>query len=185
MPQFGNTTREGVGVSPQSDGRAWVTLYTLTEDGTISDLFGYFSETASPGTMSVKGLIYADSAGEPGSLLAQSGSVSLVTGSGAGYRQFTLTSPLVAVAGSYWLGVVANNFNWDIANETAAGQSRRKEGVTFASPPGTFGTADASSTSEVYVVYAQYTAGAPAGPTHFNLRRRQMRPAPFRPGIAR
>jgi hypothetical protein len=151
MATFGNTTAGG-DTFPCSNDRALVSLFTLTEDGDLTQVNCRFSSGSTAGC-NFKGLVYADSSGSPGARLGVGAATAVPAGGGVIASSITLSLS----AGSYWLGYVTDSFQAEAEIETT-GTLQRKEGLTYASPADPFGTPDGSSTE--VCVYATYTASA-------------------------
>lgn len=169
MARFGDDTAGG-DTFPCSGDRALLSLFTLTEAGDLSEIVARFDASSTAGA-SIKGLVYANSAGTPGARLAVGAAVAVPAGGG-------LVSSALSVslaAGDYWLGFVANSFE-AVAQCDSAGGLSRMEGTTYASPAATW-TQSGTSAARVNV-YAEYTA-APTGPT---LLFRQFPPQRVRGG---
>ena len=157
MPTFGQTT-PFTGSAPSSADRCWASKFTLSEDGDVTKVtafFDYDSGNSSNAGDNVKAVIYADSSGSPGALMAASAGVAI----GAGDQTVDFTVSVSLTAGDYWLGVVSDSFNSRINSNLGAGGSyARKESFTYASPPDPFGTPDATGAT-AFGIYATYTTG--------------------------
>ncbi|MCW3027812.1 MAG: hypothetical protein JWN81_1023, partial [Solirubrobacterales bacterium] len=156
---FGKTT---VGASTDSGMFANFKIVhsaTLPVAGSVSKLSVYaVPGINSPSPQALKAVIYADSGGSPGALLA-TGTQVTYTGStnGSGWFSLPLATPLKLSAGSYWLGFMTST--------TTKGMGYRYDSVTnsraynenpYASgPTNPFGTA--TKDSEQASIYARYT----------------------------
>ena len=103
---FGTTT---VGASAESDptNLKAVSKYTLPSAATVSKLSLYLQPTGKAGTQSFEGVIYAESAGAPGALLATTTALSFKNTSTAGWYELNFTASVKLAAGSYWLGWIS------------------------------------------------------------------------------
>lgn len=148
MPTFGDTTAGGSSF-PCSGDRAIVRSFTLTDDADLVSITIFF-DGSSGANEDHKGLIYADSGGLPGALLAVTAAGTLAPAA------TSLTLPISGTLspGTYWLGGVASGFAARWAAD-ASGGGQRQEGVTYATPAGTFGT-PAGSTVDGISAYVTY-----------------------------
>jgi thermitase len=153
--------KTSVGASSDSyaANRKRVSRYTLPTAGTLTKLSAYLATTGVSGAQSLEGVVYADSAGKPGTLLGVSEPLTFKSTSSAGWYGFALSSPLKLPAGSYWIGLLTGSsagvagFRYD----SVAG-SRDYNANTYASgPTNPFGAV--SSDSEQASLYATYTPG--------------------------
>lgn len=158
MAFFGDTTQGGSSF-PCSGGRAIVGRFELTEAGTVSSVTVFFASGQSAG-MSFRGLIYADSGGNPGALLGYGASVA-VPGTVGGELESVLTAPLDLSPGFYWIGSVASDFQARWSCDAGIG-GRRAEGVSFSAPSGPWSEAD--TTGDRISAYATYTTGGGGDP---------------------
>lgn len=158
MPTFGRTTPY-TSSAPNSTDRCWVSKFTLSEAGNVTKLTAFFDYDAGQSSAAgdnVKAVIYADSSGSPGALLAVSSGVAIP----AGDQTIDFTVSVSLTAGDYWLGIVADSTNSRInAQGGSSGNYARQESLTYASPASTFGTPAATGTNE-FGIYATYTTNA-------------------------
>jgi len=101
------------------------------------------------GSAKVKGVIYADSNGAPGALLATSNEVSGVT---AGWTTLGFASNVTLAAGDYWIGVIADTTmltdGWG-----STGENRYNADTYSDGPADPFGTPTSSTTRKpIYAV---------------------------------
>lgn len=152
MPRFGDETAGG-DTFPCSGDRALLSLFTLTEDGDVSEIVARFHSSSTAGT-NMKGLIYSDNAGVPNARLGVGAAVAVPAGGGL------VTSALAVslTAGDYWLGFVCDSFE-AVAQEDVSGGHSRMEGTTYASPAATW-TESGTGPSGMNV-YAEYTVPEP------------------------
>lgn len=152
MSTFG-TLVDGDTTEPANTDRAFLGLYTLTEAGTVTAINVRYA--ADSGTENAKALIYTDSSGTPGTLVASGSSTSVA----AGDISHAISASLSA--GNYWIGSVVDNFQYGWRYLTGgAGSACLTDSSSFSSPPGTF--TGASITANLVSVYATYSpANAP------------------------
>ena len=81
--------------------------YALPSAGTVSKLSLYLQPTGTAGTQSFEGVIYAESAGAPGALLATTTALAFKSTSAAGWYELNLSTPVKVAAGNYWLGFIS------------------------------------------------------------------------------
>lgn len=148
MPTFGDITAGGSSF-PTSGDRAIVRSFTLVDSADLVSITLFF-DGSSGSNSNHKGLIYADSAGSPGTLVAQTSAAVLPT---AGT---SLTIPIAGTLapGTYWIGAVADNFTARWAADAGAG-GQRQEAVTYTTPASSFGT-PAGSTADGISAYVTY-----------------------------
>jgi subtilisin family serine protease len=132
---------------------------TLPVAGSVSKLSLYaVPGINSPSPQTLKAVIYADSGGSPGALLA-TGTEVTYTGStnGSGWFSLPLATPVQLTAGSYWLGFITSTTTKGIGYRyDSVANSRAFNENSFASgPTNPFGTA--TKDSEQASLYAQYT----------------------------
>ena len=141
--------------------------FVLAEAGSVSELDGYFAwgSTASV----VRGVIYADSGGAPGALVAATPEVSLPTTSSDGWVSLPFTGSVALPAGSYWLGYWYGDGNSGHAFTTQSGSAQvmAETYSATADPSSTFETA--FTWSEELSVYATYTASSGSAPSNTGL----------------
>jgi hypothetical protein len=139
--------------------RKRVNRYALASAGSVSKLSIYLSPTGTAGQQVLKGVIYSDSSGVPGSLLATSQQLTFASTSATGWYDLSLSSPVKLAAGSYWIGVITGatagiaGFRYD----NVTGARDYNSNSYAAGPTNPFGavTTDGEQTS----LYATYTPG--------------------------
>lgn len=158
MPIFGDNSA-GTQTHNASGNRAYLDRFTLSEAGTADSISIYFA-SGSAG-IGVKGLIYSDSGGSPGSLVAVSAAGS--TAGGAGWMTLAFAGESLA-EGNYWIGGVTNNFGCAFGSDTtgdAPNVAMANGTLTYATPQSTWpGTSVSYSTRlNVYVTYTASASG--------------------------
>src|SRR5439155_8394421 len=100
---FGNTT---VGAQREvfAAERKRVSAYSLPIAGTVSQLSLYLEPTGFAGRQEIEGVIYADSSGAPGALVAVSSPLTFASTQAAGWYPLPLPSAVELPAGTYWIG---------------------------------------------------------------------------------
>jgi hypothetical protein len=103
---FGKTT---VGASAESDpaNLKGVSRYALPSAGTVSKLSVYLQPTSVSGQQEFKGVLYAESAGAPGTLLGTSTALVFKSTSSAGWYDLSFPTALKLAAGNYWIGFIS------------------------------------------------------------------------------
>jgi hypothetical protein len=165
---FGKTT-DGTGSSGSSAPRVWVSAATPSSTGTVQTGQARLSVQAGlSASFNTRFVIYADSSGAPGALLAQSDVLvipatatteaeQVYTFSGA--NQITVTSGT-----QYWIGVAWNDPDPSgtlqvlISRDATAGQRQEQTATSGPTPPNPFGTPTGSNTGPIDA-YVTYTAG--------------------------
>lgn len=156
MPTFGDTT-SGVDEFPCSGDRALMDQFAISENGTADSISLFFGASSTAGS-NAKGLIYTDSAGAPGSLVAVSASAAVPAG--GGWLTMNLAGESLTT-GNYWLGGVTSDFQPYFGEDaTGAGADvvMANGTLSYASPPSTWPGTDASYGTGLNV-YVTYTAG--------------------------
>lgn len=131
--------------------------YNLSSRGTVSSVTIYLKPSAAAGSQLLQGIVYADSNGSPGALLARTNQMTFSHTSSAGWYTMIFAAPPTLSAGSYWLGVATGatanvaGFCYDTVNGSRAYNSN-----TFTSGPSNpFG--QVSRDSEQMSEYATYS----------------------------
>jgi iron transport multicopper oxidase len=160
---FGKTT-VGAGTDSFLADRKRVSRYALAAAGSVTKLSIYLAPTATVGQQLLKGLIYADSSGAPGSLLGVSEPLTFKNTNAAGWYDLLFASPAKLAAGNYWIGIITGatsnvaGFRFD-----AVTGARDYNANTFTSgPTNPFGTP--SVDAEQASLFATYTPQLPASP---------------------
>jgi hypothetical protein len=131
--------------------------YTLGENGSVSSISAYFGSTSTLTRL----VIYADSAGAPGSFLGVTEEKAAPTTSNVNeWLSFLLPSPLNLGAGDYWLGFWCSTsafpfFYYDLDGARAYNVNTYSSSGTPSDPFGT-PTTDAVG----YSIYASYNISA-------------------------
>jgi hypothetical protein len=95
--------------------------YSLPHAGTISKLSIYLGPMSVRGSEMLNGVLYADSHGSPGPLLATSHTLRFSNRNRAGWYNLPLKRPRFLSSGKYWLGILAGGttgvagYRWDWA----------------------------------------------------------------------
>ena len=160
MSIFGDTTAE-TGVSASWANYKFGAEYTLAEAGVVSKLTIYLANAGTGhAAFYMKPVVYADSSGAPGALLA-TGSPVLVADSAAVARyDMPLAAPLSVAAADYWLGAIfdANAAGSQLRCVTTGGTMYYNADTYSDGATDPFGTP--STTAYKMAIYATYvTAG--------------------------
>jgi hypothetical protein len=157
---FGKTT---IGATPTAQAADFLLANTrsLAADGTLGSMTVYL---AGPGGVSQKlrTVIYSDSAGAPNTFVGVSVEEIVGPSQAAGWVEFTFSTPIDLVAGTYWIGLWFGVTNSG-ANyyQDSGGTLRYRTGVTYSStgnPPDPFG-APSSADHDVSLYAAGLTSG--------------------------
>lgn len=150
---FGNDQATESGTSSSSNDRAVASPFVKAQDGEIISMWAFCTAATAPGT-DAKFIIMADDAGAPGDVLCVSTGSSMVSG----WIEFPVPAEASAAfaAGTYWLGVVADNFTGVWGRRDFIGDAVLANGTfPYASPPASWPGTDASYTGELYF-YCEY-----------------------------
>ena len=163
----GSFGQSQVGTLVDSGGAGYLDLsgpYTVSSAVSVSQLNGYMA--GSSAASRIRGVIYTNSGGQPGTLVAVTSEVSVAANRAAGWVTLPLTTPVQLAAGSYWLGYWYADGNSRLYYLNLAGAERYKAAAysTTANPPTSFGTASSATSS--YSLTATYVpAGSPPANT--------------------
>ena len=157
-PTGGSFGQSQVGTLVDTGGAGYLDLsgpYTVSGTVTVTQLNGYMA--GSSAASRIRGVIYTNSGGQPGTLVAVTSEVSLAANRAAGWVTLPLTTPVQLAAGSYWLGYWYADGNSRHYYLNLAGAERYKAAAysSTANPPASFGTASSASSS--YSLTATYT----------------------------
>jgi subtilisin family serine protease len=160
---FGKTT---VGASSDNgifSGYKVVHAATLPSTGLVTKLSLYaIPGINSPSPQALRAVIYSDSGGSPGALLATGPEVTYQGSvNGSGWFELPLAAPLALSPGTYWLGFITGTTTEGLGYRyDAVANSRAYNTNSFAGgPTNPFGAA--TKDSEQASIYATYTTGAP------------------------
>ena len=132
---FGKMTVGANGESFKAN-RKRVNRYPLPEAATVSRLSVYLKPTSTAGSQTVKGVVYADSNGAPGALLASTNELVFNSTDAKGWYDLTLPAPVTLQPGNYWIGLFAGGtsgvagIRWD-----SVAASRISNSNTYTSGP--------------------------------------------------
>ena len=163
----GSFGKSQVGSLVDTGGAGYLDLsgpYVVSGAVSVSQLNGYLA--GSSAASRIRGVIYTDSGGQPGTLVAVTSEVSLAANRAAGWLVLPLASPVALAAASYWLGYWYADGNGRYYYLNVAGAERYKAAAYSATgnPPASFGTASSSSSS--YSLTASFVpAGSPPANT--------------------
>ena len=161
-------TTDGSSSSSSSANRVWVSQGTPTTTGVLQTGVARFSLDAA-GSTTVRFVVYADAAGEPGAKLAESADVvcthtteQAITFTFSGGNQITLNSGT-----NYWLGIAWTDPGTPnvVISRDGTATSRREQSWTPPTLPDPFGTPLASNTGPIDAVVNVSSAGNLPRPT--------------------
>ena len=155
---FGKTTVGASGDSAAAN-RKRVNRYAVSASVSVTKLSMYLQPASTSGSQTLEGVIYSDSGGSPGSLIAVSNQLTFASTNTAGWYDLPFSTPVSLPAGNYWIGFISGSspnvigFRYD----SVAG-SRAYNANTYSSGPSNpFGAA--TTDSEQMSLYATYTTG--------------------------
>jgi len=156
---FGTTSVGGVSDAFAPD-RKRVNAYSLSQAGSVSKLSVYLQPGYASGTADIEGVIYADSNGSPGALIATSSQLAFPSTGAAGWYDLRFASPPNLAAGRYWIGVLTGGAThaagYRYANVNA---SRLYNSNLYTSGPSSPFGGSATTDSQQMSLYATYTPG--------------------------
>lgn len=99
---FGTTQ---VGISSQNSGadRVWISKFTLAEPAQVHAIVAHMGPSGSMASL-VRGIVYADAAGTPTTLLGRTDEVALSGTDMPDWVTLPFASPVALAPGTYWLG---------------------------------------------------------------------------------
>lgn len=164
MATFGNLTDE-TGTNTGWDNQKIVGKFTLGVPGAVSKLTIKIANTGtSHAACNIKGVIYADSAGSPGALVAVGTAVAVADNAAAAAVDLAFASNVNLTAANWWLGFIADSGAVGFlfyANNTSGGNTAYDWSDTYSDgPTDPFGAPDQTTTRNM-AIYATYTTPAP------------------------
>lgn len=164
MATFGKLD-DGAGASASSLDKMYVSSASPSTNGTVTSGSARTWLSAT-GSTNVKFVIYADSAGEPGALLAQS-DVLVVSNTSEQQNNFTFSggNQISVTSGTpYWIGVAwqdPGTPSLNVSRDSTA-TSRREQNYTYPTLPDPFGTPSASNSGPIDAFVTYTEGGGPA-----------------------
>jgi subtilisin family serine protease len=155
---FGFTTIGG-NTDVMGADRKRVVHFQLPQAGQVSKLTMYLTPTSTSGQQQIKGVIYGDAAGVPGSLLAVSNELIFHSTDAAGWYDLAFPSPVALPAGTYWIGVMSGGTSnvTGFRYSTVTGIRALNTNTYTSGPSNPFGTATIDA--EQMSIYATYLPG--------------------------
>ena len=163
QPQSATATFGKITIGASSDkssaNRKRVNRYALSTAGSVTKLSIYLAPTTVSGQQLMNGLIYADTGGAPGALLAVSEQLTFKSTNAAGWYDLVFSPPVKLAAGNYWLGMITGakdgvaGFRYD----SVTGSRDYNANTYTAGPTNPFGSVIVDS--EQMSLYATYTPG--------------------------
>jgi hypothetical protein len=153
---FGSTAVGGSADSFAAN-RKRVNAYSLSVGASVTKLRIYLAPTSTSGQAQLEGLIYADSGGSPGALLATSSELVFSNAQTAGWYDLPFSAAASLPPGRYWIGVITGGASGVAGfRYTSVSGSRDYNVNSYSSgPASTFGSF--STDSEQMSLYATYT----------------------------
>ncbi len=161
---FGTTTVGSSSDAMLAD-RKRVNRSTLSVAANVSKLSLYLQPTGTSGSQLITGVLYADSSGNPGALIAKTAELTFKSTQPAGWYDLTFSSPIPLTAGNYWIGMISGaSSNVTGFRYTNVSGSRAYNANTYtAGPSNPFGAH--STDNEQISEYATYSTGGSADTT--------------------
>jgi subtilisin family serine protease len=157
---FGKTT---VGASTDPADADWkrVDSFTISQAVAVTKLTIYLQRLAS-GQQVLKGVIYADQGGAPGSLVAASNDVAFGTSANSGWFDLPLASSVTLQPGTYWIGLIDGQSTdvFGLRYDTSSTGNALAQDAYADGPSDPFGPPNRID-SEQISVYATYSSAPP------------------------
>jgi hypothetical protein len=106
-----------------------VNRYSLPTAAAGAELRVYLAPNGVPGDQRLRGVVYADAGGVPGTLLGVTGEIDFPSSAPAGWYDLPFASPLDLPSGDYWLGLISGPkpdvaaFAYDRVSDSRAGNA--------------------------------------------------------------
>jgi len=143
-----------------------VNKYGINEAITISQLNLYLMPGSANGSQLLRGVLYADNNGAPGSLIAATNQLTYYNSNSAGWYNLTFAAPPTVNSGNYWIGVLTGNtarvagYCYDVASANVRDYNTNADS---SGPSSSFGSI--SQDNRAMSLNATYTlAGSPPPP---------------------
>lgn len=145
-----------VGISTQNAGadRVWISRFALTEPAMVHTLVVHAGPTGAQAS-TVRGVIYADAAAAPTTLLGTTTELALPGSSTPGWLSLPFAAPIALSPGMYWLGT-HNAITFSIEYRSAVGITKFGADLYSDGTDATYGGGATSFTMELSI-YAEYT----------------------------
>ncbi len=142
-----------------SANRKRVNAYSISSGGSLTSLSVYLAPAGGSGTADLKGVVYADSGGQPGALLGATSQLAFSSSGSAGWYQMGFSSPVSLTAGKYWIGVITGGTSGVAGfRYSSVSGSRDYNSNTYSSgPTNPFGSF--TTDSEQMSLYGTYSTG--------------------------
>jgi hypothetical protein len=103
-----------------------------------------------------KGVIYADSSGSPGALVATGSEITVATADANKILESTFSGVTLSASTTYWVGIWSNDANRLMGGHSGSGYSQYKGGGTYASGPfsSMSGSSDAGRELPFYLLFS-------------------------------
>lgn len=150
---------QGAATSPGNSDRALVTRFTAPDSGSNGTMYAYFGSGTIAGA-SAKGIVYTNSAGAPGTLVANTSGVSIPAAGGL-VNLGTVTATWTAST-DYFVGIVYSDYQAEIqADGSLSGIDTEMANGTlsYTTPPGTWPGTDITYDNIRVNVWVDYAAG--------------------------
>jgi len=116
--------------------------FSLGVEGTVSKLTIYLEPTSAAGEESLRGVIYTDAGGVPGSLIATSSPIVFSSGDAAGWYELSFPTPPTLTPGNYWLGTITGGTDYvaGFRYDPVPGSRDGNENAYSSGPSASFGS---------------------------------------------
>jgi outer membrane protein assembly factor BamB len=137
-----------------------VNACVLPVNATVSELSVYLTTTSHTGQQLIKGVLYADSKGNPAGLLGTTTQLTFTSKSATGWYHLKFPTPLKLAAGHYWIGVITGATQYIAAEyfDSVANAEDYNTNTYTSGPSNPFGSF--KTTNEQMSLYATYTSAS-------------------------
>jgi subtilisin family serine protease len=143
--------------------------YALTSNAVVSKLSVYLQSAAPKGKQPLEGVVYADSGGAPGALVAVTDPLTFVSTNPAGWYDLMFATPPQLTPGHYWIGIISGassgvaGFRYD----PVSGSGDTNADAYGSGPSDPFGSF--TTDGEQMSVFATYVVPPPPPPTNTSV----------------
>lgn len=142
---IGNT-KVGPNSDQFADGRKRVNGYAISQSTTLDKFNIYLTSTSASGQQLMKGIIYADSNGRPGSLVVTSNQLTFKHGESSGWYSLPLSHTVTLAPGKYWIGIYTGDsthvagYRYNYLNDSRAWNNNLYSNGSSSVPTNSFGS---------------------------------------------
>jgi hypothetical protein len=130
--------------------------YSLPTAAAAAEMHIYLAPSGTPGTQTIRGVIYRDAGGVPGPLLGVTNELAFTSSGPAGWYDLTFPGPLSLAPGDYWLGLISGGQPGvaELTYDSVPGSRAYNMNSYAAGPSDPFGPISTDSTQmSLYLVY--------------------------------